>query len=692
MSRRASPSAGATVSLFPFLAVLLCTMGALILVLVVIARRAQQQAAEKAREQTAGLQESLEELEWRASVLEGSRQQTRAAFERARNELAYLEARIRELGEQLAQRQAAAEELLRSAGRIQHERTQAEAELARLRQELDLARRRLEEERQAAAARPRSFAIVPYQGQHGTRRRPVYFECTGDSVLIQPEGVRFSAEDFQALGPGNPLAAAMRATREYVVTQQGTADDPGFDPYPLLLVRPGGVAAYYVARAALESYGGDFGYELIDADWKLAFPPPDPHLAQVQRLAADEARRRFRVLALAAPRLYGRGGSGSGGFESAVGIDQARREVGGYAGADGAGLGPGDGALAGSGSSVAGRPPGWALRGSAGGGRWSSHGEQDLLADGRGGPEDAGSEALAGRSGFDPVGGSQDDGAGNAPGGEHGGLLDATAGAFHGQDEAPSGLPSSEALADAPQAANPLGSGTLAEGASTPRGSGRHDSTDAGPPGDRSSAAGAGDSVAGEVAGSQRAPHASTAGGGQPTAAGEASDSMLSLGGPSGGAQPPPGVQGPRTDREARPRGGRSSGQDSFEKSRGENWALRGQPPVSVPVGRPVRIECAADKLTIRPEKRGAEPVVIPLTGATADAVDSLVAAVWDEVDTWGFAGNGFVWRPELRLDVQPGGQGRFEDLRALMAGSGLEVGRATAASRAAGQARGQNR
>ena len=111
------------------------------------------------------------------------------------------------------------------------------------------------------AEKPRSFAIVPFQGKHGTRRRPIFFECDGESVVLQPEGVRFEAEDFQILGPGNPLSSAMRATRQYVVTQQGTADDPSYDPYPLLLVRPSGIPAYYVARASLESYGGDFGYD-----------------------------------------------------------------------------------------------------------------------------------------------------------------------------------------------------------------------------------------------------------------------------------------------------------------------------------------------------------------------------------------------------------------------------------------------
>ncbi|MGH7138809.1 MAG: hypothetical protein ACREHD_23935, partial [Pirellulales bacterium] len=47
--RSASNQQSAGVSLFPFLAVLLCTMGALIVVLVVIARHAQMQVAAAAK-------------------------------------------------------------------------------------------------------------------------------------------------------------------------------------------------------------------------------------------------------------------------------------------------------------------------------------------------------------------------------------------------------------------------------------------------------------------------------------------------------------------------------------------------------------------------------------------------------------------------------------------------------------------
>ena len=33
------------------------------------------------------------------------------------------------------------------------------------------------------------FAVVPYLGPNGTRRRPIFFECRADSIVLQPEGV-----------------------------------------------------------------------------------------------------------------------------------------------------------------------------------------------------------------------------------------------------------------------------------------------------------------------------------------------------------------------------------------------------------------------------------------------------------------------------------------------------------------------
>ena len=76
------------------------------------------------------------------------------------------------------------------------------------------------------------------------------------------------------------------------------------EPYPLLLIRPDGIGAYYVARAALTSWGSEFGYEFVDQDWKLEYPPGDPELLALTKAAAEDARQRQRLMARAAPMIY----------------------------------------------------------------------------------------------------------------------------------------------------------------------------------------------------------------------------------------------------------------------------------------------------------------------------------------------------------------------------------------------------
>ncbi len=186
---------------------------------------------------------------------------------------------------------------------------QAAAELQEVRGQLDTAKRQLDQARRTSAGCTRCYAVVPYEGPNQTHRRPIYIECLADAVVLQPEGVRLTEADFEGpLGPGNPLAAALRAAREYMLAGHDFDPQAG-EPYPMLLVRPEGITAYYAARTAMKSWGGDFGYELIGDDWKLAFQPPDPRLADIFRQVIAVGRDSEARLAAAAPRQYGRGHS-----------------------------------------------------------------------------------------------------------------------------------------------------------------------------------------------------------------------------------------------------------------------------------------------------------------------------------------------------------------------------------------------
>ncbi|MBN2023322.1 MAG: hypothetical protein JW809_11085 [Pirellulales bacterium] len=299
------------VSLFPFLAVLICTMGALILLLVVMARRAQVQAAQEAQAEQAQagkrLAENREDATWRIDHLRRSLSATEAQLADARFELGHLEDHARQLRDKLAALRRAWEQLSRTDA-VQDNAQARDAQLAELSARIAQAETDLAAARQAAATRRQSYAVVPYQGPHGTQRRPIYLECTPRGIVFQPEGVVVGPNDLEGpLGPDNPLASALRAAREHLM-RRGAFDPNKLEdePYPLLLVRPSGVVAYYVARDALESWESEFGYELIGDDWTLEFPPADPALADVLRQAIDAGRLRQRMLAEAAPRHFNR--------------------------------------------------------------------------------------------------------------------------------------------------------------------------------------------------------------------------------------------------------------------------------------------------------------------------------------------------------------------------------------------------
>ena len=96
------------VSLFPFLAVLICTMGALIVLLVLVVKRAsvyaneqQGQAASKWEEDEERLRQEQETEEFRRSTLVGLRPQLTQQLADHRKELGHLESHIRELQDEL---------------------------------------------------------------------------------------------------------------------------------------------------------------------------------------------------------------------------------------------------------------------------------------------------------------------------------------------------------------------------------------------------------------------------------------------------------------------------------------------------------------------------------------------------------------------------------------------------------------
>lgn len=353
MTRRGRHKPQVGVALFPFLAVLICTMGALIVLLLLLVQQARVDASTLAKDQApekvdeAALTQRLEDADWRRQILEQQRLERAQALTDQRLALAHLEDHIRRLQDQWKDLETQAAQLATQDDAKERTRENVANQLAELAQQIEKARRDLEEARRQSADKPRSYCIIPYDGPNGTSRRPIYIECVDEAVILQPEGVRLEPRDFDGpLGPGNPLDASLRAIREYLARNPELSKHG--EPYPLLVVRPSGVLAYAAARAAMKSWDDEFGYELIENDTKLAFPEPDPTLRAIVERAIVDARRRQQLLIAAAPSRFrgtvAGGGGGAGTFRSIVPVESfGEGELPGAATGSQAGVGPGGG-------------------------------------------------------------------------------------------------------------------------------------------------------------------------------------------------------------------------------------------------------------------------------------------------------------------------------------------------------------
>jgi hypothetical protein len=346
MSRQGGRNQDATVELFPFLAVLICTVGALIVLLVVVVQQARhvgtepvmspqpdgakptgpaQSTDELAENQAqdepseSDLTEELRDLTWQAEVLSGSRQKTLQRLKAQQLELSRAEDHQRRLKQQLDSLTREAERIDQAAKEASLKKERSGASVSQLEAQVLFAKQQLEEKQRRAKQQSRAYTLIPYTGPHGTKRRAIYIECTADQVILQPEGVILTPKDFEEpIGPDNALAAALRATREYLL-DVGLTERSG-EAYPLLIVRPPGARAYAACRRALVGWDDEFGYELVADDPTLVYPPADPMLAELLRQTVDEARRRqeLRLADPSSPVLFV--APGRGGFVTAEGL------------------------------------------------------------------------------------------------------------------------------------------------------------------------------------------------------------------------------------------------------------------------------------------------------------------------------------------------------------------------------------
>lgn len=303
------------VSLFPFLAVLMCTIGALILLLVGVSAQIRKNAVETAqREQApvvAPFPDEPPEPETQLVIVvpppvepepvatpEPPPVPRATAEDLARvEELAALSQQLgaelleRSSGLSAAQRASAelrdklrltASQEQRLAGQIQ----QAQAESATAAQRIQAGRQEqqaIEElilesddlirQREQELSSPR-FSIVPYDGQTGTIRRPIVIECKEDSLRFVAENITLDPSTLDGYTPDqNPLLSGILVLADYwAETDRASGDGRVLRPYPLLLVRPDGAESFEAARVLLDRLTGNYGYELIEDEFD--FKPP----------------------------------------------------------------------------------------------------------------------------------------------------------------------------------------------------------------------------------------------------------------------------------------------------------------------------------------------------------------------------------------------------------------------------------
>ncbi len=323
------------VSLFPFLAVLICTMGALVVLLVLVVKKSeahaqtrQDESQQNQQDLERGLRQQYDDQKFLQDTLAEKRPEITSELTASRMELSHLEDHILQLKKQAEQIEQQLQDLEQVDSLRNQNRESAQNELGQLQRQIQAARDQLADARQRAANKPRSFSIIVERGPNGTLRRPIYVECTDRGVILQPEGIVLRPGDFaEPLIPGNPLDAALLAVREYLA--RSGAIGKGEEPYPLLIVRPDGAEAYARARAAMKSWDDEFGYELIDDKMKLEYPKADPVLAQTIRDAIELSRRRQAALAKAQPTRFG-GANGGIASEDNGGVLRTRPGGGGF--------------------------------------------------------------------------------------------------------------------------------------------------------------------------------------------------------------------------------------------------------------------------------------------------------------------------------------------------------------------------
>ncbi len=628
------------VALFPFLAVLICTMGALIVLLVLLVQQAsldaQEVVKERARSREAAVdplaaerkvaKEKVEDEQWRQGILEGQRTSRAEELANARLRVSHLADHISRLQDQARTLMARAQEIDRGQAATSSDLTAEQTELAKMQAEITRRKMELDAKKKELAAKDRSYALIPYDGPNGTKRRPIYIECARRGVILQPEGLILGPEDFSGpLNPGNPLDAALRAIRE----TWKRSGEPG-EPYPLLVVRPDGIVAYQAARQALRGWDDEFGYELVDDEKKLDFGGPNPAMQRMLEQIVGSARERQVMLAAAMPRKF----QGEDTLTSFAPEDQPELQEAIVAARGSGGLGNGNGEFAGGG-------------GVAGNGGYNAGGNSPGIGTQRQGGQYAGGPGSGGNS--------------PGPNAQYAAANNSVKASRAGQG---SGTATGNSAQGSPAPGN--------TGASGQAGTGQAGTGQAGSGQPGSGQPGSGQPGSGQQARLGSSPGSSNVSSGQPAGAGQGSPSsgqQSSQAGSSGGSASSGAASGQKS---AQTKTSSGSGKGN------SNWGLPGAQGRTTAVTRPIRVVCLPDKLVVVPERgddRAASIIAVSPEMQPAE-VDAFVVAVQKHLNAWGPAMTNGYWKPVLQVEVTRAGEPQFETLQMLLRGSGFELQR----------------
>ena len=287
------------VSTFPFLAVLLCTMGSLILLLLVMDKKAKKAALEKAYEnawnQSKALQakadadEKNTEADKKAWIKLKSEQHNdllkkESALEQEitllKNELALIEK-----GNQRSNINISSEDLTEKELALSSEKSKIYSLVKKLESEKTTADKNLKEtkdltekivsmelilkELKASIDKSKfAYSIVPYFGKNGLNRKPLYIECNENGILLFPDKTLIPSND-ESDNLKTELLNRTSQLREFLLQTLGPKDST---PYLMILVRPGGITNYWKLQSVIKPMDIDFGYELVDKIWVLDIP------------------------------------------------------------------------------------------------------------------------------------------------------------------------------------------------------------------------------------------------------------------------------------------------------------------------------------------------------------------------------------------------------------------------------------